>query len=393
MQSAQRLNGMRESFIREMTRLALKHDAINLSQGFPDFDPPSQVLDAAHRALDSGLNQYGITWGIAPLRQAIATKMKRWYGMEFDPDQHITVTCGVTEAISDALVAVVNPGDEVIIIEPFHEGYLPEVIFAGGTPRFVPLEPPEFALDPDKLRAAFNQRTRAIILNTPHNPTGRVFTRTELEGLAQLCQQFDVVAITDEIYEHITYDSRPHIPLATLPGMRERTITISGFGKTFAATGWRVGYACAFDPLSTALRTIHDFTTICAPVPLQAACAAALEMPDSYYAQLKNDYHARRGKIMAVLEELHFTTHLPEGAYYALADFSAWRSGDGSGENFDGDDFAFARMLPEKYGVAVVPGSSFYSTPGLGKHAVRFAFAKKLATLEVATERLKRVNK
>lgn len=381
MQTAHRLKGMRESFIREMTRLALTHNAINLSQGFPDFDPPREVIDAAHRALDSGMNQYGITWGMPALRQAIAAKMQRWYGMEFDPDKHITVTCGVTEAISGALMALINPGDEVIIIEPFHEGYLPEVIFAGGTARFVSLEPPEFALEPDKLRAAFNQRTRAIILNTPHNPTGRVFTRAELDTVAQLCQQFDVVAITDEIYEHIIYDDRPHIPLATLPGMAERTITISGFGKTFAATGWRLGYACALNALSTALRTIHDFTTICAPVPLQAACVAALAMPDAYYAQLKRDYTARREKIMTVLEELHFTTHLPEGAYYALADFSGW--------NFDGDDFAFARMLPEKFGVAVVPGSSFYATPGLGKQSVRFAFAKKLETIDAAAARLR----
>jgi aminotransferase len=278
-------------------------------------------------------------------------------------------------------MALVDPGDEVIIIEPFHEGYLPEVIFAGGGPRFVALEAPGYALDPDRLRAAFNPRTRAIIINTPHNPSGRVFTRAELGAVADLCREFDVVAITDEIYEHIIYDDRRHLPLATLPGMAERTITISGFGKTFAATGWRLGYVCALDPLSTALRTLHDFTTICAPVPLQAACVAALALPDSYYDQLKRDYTARREKIMTVLDELHFTAHLPEGAYYALADFSAW--------NFAGDDFAFARMLPEKLGVAVVPGSSFYATPGLGRSTVRFAFAKKIETLDAAAARLR----
>jgi aminotransferase len=378
---AQRLTGMRESFIREMTRLAITHQAINLSQGFPDFDPPREVIDAAHRALDSGMNQYGITWGIPSLRQAIAAKMRRWYKLDFDPDQHITVTCGVTEAILATLMGIANPGDEVIIIEPFHEGYLPAVKFAGATPRFVPLEPPAYALDAEKLRAAFNSRTRAILVNTPHNPTGRVFTRAELESIARLCQEFDVIAITDEIYEHITYDQRPHIPLATLPGMRERTVTISGFGKTFAATGWRLGYACALDPLSTALRTVHDFTTICAPVPLQAACVAALNLPDAYYDQLKRDYTARRDKIMAILEEAHLTAQAPEGAYYVMADFSAW--------NFDGDDCAFARYLPEHLGVAVVPGSSFYATPGLGKRAVRFAFAKKLETLNAAGERLR----
>jgi len=377
---AQRLANLRESFIREMTRLALKHDAINLSQGFPDFDPPRQVIDAAHRALDAGMNQYGITWGMPALRQAIAAKMKRWYDLDFDPDQHITVTCGVTEALAGALMGLVDPGDEVIIIEPFHEGYLPAVIFAGATPRLVSLEPPAYALDPDKLRAAFNPRTRAIIVNSPHNPTGRVLTRAELESIAQLCQEFDVVALTDEIYEHITYDDRAHIPLATLPGMRERTVTISGFGKTFAATGWRLGYACARAPLSTALRTVHDFTTICAPVPLQAACVAALNLPDAYYAQLKRDYAARRAKMMAILEDAELTAQPPEGAYYVMAHFN--------GAHFDGDDFGFARWMPEHYGVAVVPGSSFYATPGLGKKQVRFAFAKKLETLEAAGARL-----
>ncbi len=381
MQMAHRLKGLRESFIREMTRLAIRHEAINLSQGFPDFDPPREVIDAAHRALDSGMNQYGVTWGNPPLRQAIAAKMQNRYGLVFDPDKHITVTCGVTEAISVALMSLVSPGDEVIIIEPFHEGYLPEVIFAGGTPRFVALEGPDFALEPDRLRAAFNEKTRAIILNTPHNPTGRVFTRTELEAVAELCRRFDVIAITDEIYEDIIYDGRQHTPLATLDGMAERTITINGFGKTFAMTGWRLGYACAPDPLSTAFRTIHDFTTICAPVPLQAACVTALELPDSYYVQLRRDYALRREKIMTVLEDLDFTAHVPEGAYYALADFSAWK--------FDGDDYAFARMLPERYGVAIVPGSSFYATPDLGKNMVRFAFAKKIETLEAAAARLR----
>ncbi|MDA8411969.1 MAG: aminotransferase class I/II-fold pyridoxal phosphate-dependent enzyme [Treponema sp.] len=381
MQSALRLKGLRESFIREMTRLALKHNAINLSQGYPDFDPPPELLDAAHRALDSGLNQYGITWGNPQLRQALSAKMKRLYGLDFDPERHITVTCGVTEAISVALMSLLSPGDEVVIIEPFHEGYLPEVLFAGGTPRFVALEGPDYRLEPDKLRAAFNDKTRAIILNTPHNPTGRVFTREELGEVAALCQRFDVVAITDEIYEHIVYEGLEHVPLATLPGMAERTITIGGFGKTFAVTGWRLGYACAPDALSGLFRTVHDFATICAPVPLQAACVAALELPPSYYEQLRHDYTERRRKMMGILEELGLSAHQPEGAYYALADFGSW--------GFEGDDFAFARMLPERFGVAVVPGSSFYATPGLGKNTVRFAFAKKLTTLDAAAERLR----
>ncbi len=377
---AQRLALIRESFIREMTRLAITHNAINLSQGFPDFDPPREVIEAAHSALDSGANQYTITWGTPALRQAIAGKMKRWYGLAFDPDQHITVTCGVTEAILATMMSILNTGDEVIIIEPYHEGYLPAVIFAGGTPRFVSLAPPDYALDLDRLRAAFNSRTRAILLNTPHNPTGHVFTRPELEGIARLCREFNVVAVTDEIYEHITYDDRPHLPIAAIPGMAERTVTISGFGKTFAMTGWRLGYACALNPLSTALRTVHDFTTICAPAPLQAACTAALNLPDEYYRQVRDDYAERRDTIMSILDEVGLVAQPPEGAYYVMADFSDW--------DFDGDDYSFARWLPANLGVAVVPGSCFYGTKGMGKKTIRFAFAKKMETLKAAGDRL-----
>jgi aminotransferase len=365
-----------------MTRLAIQHQAINLSQGFPDFDPPREVIEAAHRALDSGANQYTITWGAPGLRQAIAAQMKQRRGMEFDPDRHITVTCGVTEAILATLMAILDSGDEVIVIEPYHEGYVPAIRFAGGAPRFVALDPDTFALDADRLRAAFNPRTRAIIVNTPHNPTGRVFTHAELEAIAALCIEFDAVAITDEIYEHIVYDDRAHISLATLTGMAGRTVTISGLGKTFAATGWRLGYACALDPLSTALRTVHDFTTLCAPAPLQAAATAALNLPGDYYDQLRRDYAARRATMLAILEDSHFIARPPEGAYYVLADFGAWE--------FNGDDFAFARWLPATLGVAVVPGSCFYGTPGLGSRAVRFAFAKKLETLNAAGERLLR---
>ena len=380
--TAQRLAEIRESFIREMSRLAITHQAINLSQGFPDFDPPPEVLAAAHRALDEGFNQYANPWGVPALRQAISARMKKWYGLDYQPDEHITVTCGVTEALAVTLMGLINPGDEVIIIEPFHEGYPPAVVFAGGQPRFVLLEPPDYLLDAKKLRAAFSPRTRAILVNTPHNPTGRVFSRAELESIAQLCQEFNVIAITDEIYEHILYDDQAHIPLATLPVMMERTVTLGGFGKTFAMTGWRLGYACAPIPLSNALRTVHDYTTVCAPAPLQVACTAALNLPDSFYQQLRRDYSARRDKMMDILDEVGLSARKPEGAYYALADFSGW--------NFNGDDFAFARWLPEHYGVAVVPASSFYATPGLGKKSVRFAFAKKLETLEAAAERLRR---
>jgi aminotransferase len=372
---------MRESFIREMTRLALAHQAINLSQGYPDYDTPRAVVEAAKAALDGGQNQYGITWGTAPLRQAIAGDWQRRHGLTFDPDRHITVTCGVTEAIAVTLMALLDPGDEVVILEPYHEGYRPQVQFAGGVPRFVALQAPDYALDLDRLRAAFNRRTKVIIINDPHNPTGRVFTREELEGVARLCREFDVVAITDEIYDRIIYDGRRHIPLATLPGMAERTVSVGGFGKTYAATGWRLGYVCAPEPLSGALRTVHDFTTLCAAVPLQAAAAAALALPDAYYEQLTRDFHARRALIVPALESVGFKVHRPEGAYYVLADFSAW--------NFQGDDFEFARWMPAHLGVAVVPGSCFYGTPGLGKDTVRFAFAKKLETLEAAVARLR----
>lgn len=377
---ARRLQMIRESFIREMTRLAITHNAINLSQGFPDFDPPREAIEAAHQALETGVNQYTITWGTPGLRGAIAAKMRNWYGLDYDPDQHITVTCGVTEAILATLMGILDTGDEAIIIEPYHEGYLPAIIFAGGTPRFVPLDPPDYTLDPDRLRGVFNSRTRAILINSPHNPTGHVFTRTELENIAQLCQEFNVVAITDEIYEHIIYDNHRHIPLASIPGMADRTVTISGFGKTFAMTGWRLGYACALNPLSTTLRTVHDFMTICAPAPLQAACAATLSMPDEYYSHLQADYTMRRDKMISILDKAGFIVKPPEGAFYVMADFSKW--------DFDGNDYSFARWLPANLGVAVVPGSCFYGTKGMGKKTVRFAFAKKLETLQAAEERL-----
>jgi aspartate/methionine/tyrosine aminotransferase len=379
-QVAWRLHGMRESVIREMTRLALQHNAVNLSQGFPDFAPAPEILAAAHRALDDGFNQYAVTWGVPALREAIHARMKKWYGLDYDAARHITVTCGVTEAIVAALMAVANPGDEVVIVEPYHENYVAACAFAGAQPVFVPLEPPRYELDVEQLRRAFSNKTRAILVNTPHNPTGRVFTRAELEGVAALCREFDAVCITDEIYDHILYDDHVHIPMATLDGMYERTITIGGLGKTFALTGWRLGYACTPEPLSNALRTVHDFTTICAPTPLQHAAVAALTLPDAYYTQLKHDYAVRRAKMMGILEAAHLRAAPPEGAYYVMADFSAWSR--------EMDDFAFAEFMTAQVGVAVVPGSSFYHTAGLGKRQIRFAFAKKLETLDAAEARL-----
>ncbi|NOZ06472.1 MAG: aminotransferase class I/II-fold pyridoxal phosphate-dependent enzyme [Chloroflexi bacterium] len=381
MQPATRLNDMRESTIREMTRLAIAHEAINLSQGFPDFPAHPALKEAAIQAIRADQNQYAITWGIPALRQAIAAKMERRYNLHVDPDRHITVTCGVTEGIVSSLMAITNPGDEVIIIEPFHENFLPAVLFAGGTPVFFALEPPAYQLDAERLRRAFTSRTRAIIVNTPHNPTGRVFSREELQGVADLCHEFDALAITDEIYEHIIYDNGEHIPLATLPGMAERTITIGGMSKTFAITGWRLGIVVAQEPWSTALRTVHDFTTICAPTPLQHAAVTAMGFGEDYYRQMKEDYTSRRQVMLDTLQEVGFRAQPPQGAYYVMADFSPF--------HFDGDDHQFARWLTTEVGVAVVPGSSFYHTSGLGRHSVRFAFPKQLPTLEEAGRRLR----
>ncbi len=381
---AERLRGIQESSIRDMTRLALKHNAINLSQGFPDFPAPEAVKQAAAQAILNDDNQYTITWGVPETRAAVAAKLARRYGIHADPDRHVTITCGVSEAIVAAVMAAVNPGDEVIIFEPAHENFVPAVRFAGGVPVFVPLLPPDFALDPDALRRAFGPRTRAILVNTPHNPTGRVFTREELAFIGELAEQWDAVIITDEIYEHIIYDGRTHIPPATLPGLEQRVITIGGLSKTYAITGWRLGYAVALnDALSTALRTVHDYTTICAPTPLQRAAVVALQLPDSYYEQMIREYTERRAVMMDALARAGFQAHPPEGSYYVLADFS--------GLGWQEDDFAFARWLTVEIGVAVVPGSTFYHTPGLGTTTVRFAFPKRIRTLQEAGQRLARV--
>ncbi|HZR83664.1 MAG TPA: aminotransferase class I/II-fold pyridoxal phosphate-dependent enzyme [Candidatus Binatia bacterium] len=381
--AAARLDGLRQSTIREMTRLALQHGAVNLAQGFPDFPPPPEIVAAAHAALDAGHNQYAVTWGIPPLREAIAQTIARRYGVAYDPDRHVVVTCGVTEAICASVLAVANPGDEVIIVEPFHENYLPAVRFAGAREVYFALAPPRWELDPERLRRAFTPRTRAIIVNTPHNPTGRVFTRAELEGVAALCREFGAIAITDEIYDQIVHDGRTHVPIAALDGMKDRTVAIGGLGKTFAVTGWRLGYACAPDALSDAVRTVHDFLTICAPAPLQYAAAAALGMPEAYFESMRREYAERRDRMMSILDRHGFGATPPEGAYYVMSDFSALR--------FEGDDHALARHLACDVGVAVVPGSSFYGTPGLGRSTVRWAFAKRLETLDEVDRRLARL--
>ena len=375
---AKRTSTFTESVIREMTRVAQQHGAINLAQGFPDFPMPGPMKDAACAAIHGDVNQYAITWGSPPLRIAIAEKYRRWYELEVDPDREVTVTCGATEAMASVFLALIDPGDEVIVFEPFYENYGPDAILADAKPVFVPLEGPEWRIDPERLRAAFSKKTKAIVVNTPHNPTGRVFTREEISLIAELCVEHDVWAITDEIYEHIRYAGNHH-PIATWPGMRERTVTISGLSKTFSCTGWRLGYAIAPARESQAIRKVHDFLTVGAPAPLQAAGAVGLAFDADYYNHLALDYRARRDLLCGALAESGFAFSVPEGAYYVLADFSALS---------DDDDVTFAKWLASEGGVATVPGSSFYHDRAPGRSLVRFAFCKQLETLERAAERL-----
>ena len=380
-----RVGQFTESVIREMTRLAQQHGAINLAQGFPDFPTPDVLKDAACRAIAEDYNQYAITWGASSLRAALAEKYRWFNHLDIDPARHITVCCGATECCIATLIAILNPGDEVVIFQPYYENYGPDSWISGATPRFVTLYPPDFTFDLDELRSAFSERTKAIVVNTPHNPTGHVFTREELTYIAQLCQEFDAYVITDEIYEHILYDGREHISIATLPDMWARTITISGMSKTYAVTGWRVAWCIAPEAITNAIRKVHDFLTVGAPHPLQEAGAVALRLPKSYYNQLQADYTARRALMMQVVTEAGFTAYQPQGSYYILTDIANLTPDD---------DVAFTRYLIEQVGVAVVPGSSFY-VPGhpQGQRQVRFAFPKKRETLEAAAERLGRMMK
>jgi aspartate/methionine/tyrosine aminotransferase len=375
---ARRTEGFTESVIREMTRLNAVHKGINLAQGFPNFPAPVAVKDAAKRAIDADVNQYAITWGAKSLRDALAKTYADLYGMRVDPETMLTVTCGATEAMISTLLAIVDPGDEVVVLEPFYENYGPDTDIAGATPVYVALRPPENVFDPDELRAAFGPRTKAIIVNTPNNPTGRVFTREELSLIAELCIEHDAIAITDEIYEHILY-SGAHIPIATLPGMAERTVTISGASKTFSVTGWRVGWIVAPAALTSGIRKVHDFLTVGAPAPLQEAVAQGLALGRPYYDTLSGEYRARRDILMPALARAGFSPRQPEGAYYILCDITPF--------GFD-DDTAFAHWLVEKVGVAGVPGSSFYSRPELGRHLIRFTFCKTHDVLNAAAERL-----
>ncbi len=372
-----------ESVIREMTRLNLHLNgperAVNFAQGFPDFSTDARILEAAEKALRDGFNQYATTWGAPQLRQAVARKQSAAWGREVDPETEVTVSCGATEAMIAAMLAAVDPGDEVIVFEPFYENYGPDCILSGAVPRYVTLRGDDWSFDPDELRRAFNSKTRAIVVNTPHNPTGKVYSEAELELIAQLCVEHDAIAITDEIYEHLVYRGR-HISLATLPGMRDRTITISGASKTYSVTGWRIGWLIAPPELSAGIRKVHDFLTVGAAHPLQVAIATALELPPSFYMELLGDYQERRDAIVTGLRECGFEVQAPDGAYYVMAGIEKF--------GFD-NDVLFARHLIEKAAVATVPASSFYHEPAKGRHQVRFSFPKKIETIERGLEALR----
>jgi len=378
--TARRTRTFTESVIREMTRVAHEHDAVNLAQGFPDFPTPELLKEAAADAIRRDVNQYAITWGAPSLRNALAAKYERLYGMHVDPEREITVTCGATEAMASVMLALIDPGDEVIILEPFYENYGPDAILSEAKPVFLTLEPPAYRLERDRIAELITARTRAIVVNSPNNPMGRVFDREELQAVADLCVQHDLLALTDEIYEHIHYRGE-HIPLATFPGMAERTVTVSGLSKTFSVTGWRVGTIVAPADLTDAIRKVHDFLTVGAPAPLQEACAVGIERlgPD-YYASLATEYEARGNILLAALQAAGFRCNAPEGAYYILADFGALS---------DEDDTTFAKRLAREARVASVPGSSFFSERGRGRSLVRFAFCKGTETLEEAGSRLR----
>jgi len=381
MRTALRTHGFTESVIRGMTRLANEHDAINLAQGFPNFPAPDVLKNAAIDAIKANVNQYAITWGAKRLRDALADRYADWYGMQVNPETEITITCGSTEAMASVMLSLVDPGDEVVVFDPFYENYGPDAILSAAKPVYVPM-PVDEPLDLDRVGKAFSRRTRAIIINTPNNPTGKVFTREELSGIASLCQRYDAYAVTDEIYEHIVYEGS-HVPIATLPGMRDRTVTVSGASKTFSITGWRVGTIVAPATVTDAIRKVHDFLTVGAPAPLQEGVAAGYErLGDEYYSTLRVDYLARRQVMYEGLLEAGFKCGCPQGAYYIMADFSDL-------SELPDDEFSY--WLTREIGVAVVPGSSFYSVPAAGRRLLRFAFCKTVDVLHTAVERLRAV--
>jgi aspartate/methionine/tyrosine aminotransferase len=379
---SERTRNFTESVIREMTRLAIQHKAVNLAQGFPDFPAPQVLKDAAHEAIDAEFNQYSITWGAKPFRDAIAAKYKRWYGLELDPEREVTVCCGATEGMIATLLAVTNPGDEIIVFEPYYENYGPDAELCSATRRVVSLCQPDWTFDRDELRRACNSKTKAIVVTSPNNPTGRVFSKSDLEYIAALCQEFDALCITDEIYEHILYDGAQHVPILSIPGMRERGILVNSMSKTYSVTGWRVGWVLAAPDLTDSIRKVHDFLTVGAAHPLQMAGVKALSLPDEYYRKLAVEYQTRRDHIVSVLEETGFRPFRPSGAYYVMADIS--------GFGFQ-DDTSFALHLLERAQVAAVPGSSFFSRSEQGHQLIRFCFCKKYETLELARQQLKRL--
>jgi len=379
-----------ESVIREMTRLNDMYGGVNLSQGFPDFPAPAAVKDAACAAINADINQYAVTWGARPLREAVAREFTRRYGLPIVADEQVTVCCGSTEAMMSTMMAIIDPGDEVVIFEPFYENYGPDTILSGATPRYVTLHEPDpsalsgspgasWSFDPDELAAAFNDKTKAIIINTPNNPTGKVFTRDELETIAALCRKWDAIAISDEIYEHIIYDGYCHTPIATIEGMADRTVTLNGLSKTYSVTGWRVGWTISPPALTGPIRKVHDFLTVGAAAPLQEAGAVALGLADDYYAKLAASYRGRRDVLLDILDRHHFTCYKPYGAYYIMTDIS--------GFGFS-DDVEFARYLAKDVGVAGVPGSSFYKSSDQGKNKLRFCYCKREETLREADKRL-----
>jgi aspartate/methionine/tyrosine aminotransferase len=383
---SQKAGRFTESVIREMTREAMKHGAVNLSQGFPDFPAPEDLKRAAAAAINDDVNQYAVTWGAKDFREAIADKTQWFLGLDYDPEREITVTCGSTEGMIAAMMATVDPGEEVVVFEPFYENYAPDAILSGATPRYVPLRAPDWTCDPDELRAAFNERTKAVILCNPNNPTGKVFTREEMEFVASLCREFDALCFTDEIYEHIVYPREDreveHISMAQVEGMRDRTVVVNSMSKTYSVTGWRVGYVLAPPDITSAVRKVHDFLTVGAAAPLQRAGAYALRMPPEYYEQLQREYERRRDLLLPVLEEVGFKVFRPDGAYYVMTDIGRFGFRD---------DVEFTRHLIQEIGVACVPGSSFYSRPELGARQVRFCFCKKDETLEAAADRLRKL--
>jgi aspartate/methionine/tyrosine aminotransferase len=386
---AVRTSDFQESVIREMTRLGEEAGAVNLSQGLPDFEAPAEVLQAAVVAIEQGHNQYTFPFGMPEFRRAVAEKSAAFNGIAADPETEVTITCGVSEAVVAAILALTDPGDEAIILEPWYENYVPGCLMAGVTPRFVRLQGADFALDADLVQRAVNDRTRLLFINSPHNPTGRVFTHEELTAVADLCQRHNIIVVADEIYERIVYAGHEHVSIGSLPGMAERTVTISGLGKAYAVTGWRVGWATAAAPMTALIRKVHDYMTVCAPSPFQAAGIAALSLPQAYYREMRETYARGRDLLLAALDGVGIGYCRPQGAYYVMADVSSV-SWDAAAHRRVGwsDDRAFAEYLARDVGVAVVPGSSFYADAADGSTRVRFNFAKKRETLESAAARL-----